>query len=91
MACTTGNPTPCSASPEPPGSPAGARAMLSDAAFNGVTHSVLDNSPEWTTDRAGRVVVEALTFVAAASLFPTARISPTQEVDEDVVHPPQPE
>ncbi|MFG3487444.1 glycine-rich domain-containing protein [Streptomyces sp. NPDC047972] len=82
MACTTGNPTPCSASPEPPGSPAGARAMLSDAAFNGVMHTVLDNNPAWTADKAGRVVVEALKFVAAASLFPTARISPTKEVDE---------
>ncbi|MFE6816862.1 glycine-rich domain-containing protein [Streptomyces sp. NPDC057677] len=82
MACTTGNPTPCSASPEPPGNPAGARALLSDAAFTGVMHTVLDNNPGWTADKASRVVVEALKFVHAASLFPAVRISPTKEVDE---------
>ncbi|WKD37621.1 hypothetical protein KO717_34190 [Streptomyces xanthophaeus] len=31
---------------------------------------------------AGRLVVEALKFVAAAALFPAVRIAPTVEVDE---------
>ncbi|MFC9700943.1 glycine-rich domain-containing protein [Streptomyces sp. NPDC056943] len=80
MACNS-NPTPCSSSPEP-GNPPGARALLSDAAFNGVLHTVLDNNPGWDPSMASRAVVEALKFVHAASLFPTARISPTSEVDE---------
>ncbi|TXS15537.1 hypothetical protein EAO70_16170 [Streptomyces sp. adm13(2018)] len=81
MACTTGNPTPCSASPEP-GNPPAVRSLLSDAAFNGVMHTVLDDNPGWDASYAGRIVEEALKFVVAASLFPTAPISPTKEVDE---------
>ncbi|GAA3938085.1 hypothetical protein GCM10022244_53130 [Streptomyces gulbargensis] len=83
MACQTGNPRPCSANPDGPAEPSGnARSLLSDAAFNGVMHTVLDNNPDWDIDKAGRVVVEALKFVHAAALFPTMRISPTEEVDE---------
>lgn len=80
MACNS-NPTPCSSSPEP-GNPPAARALLSDAAFNGVMHTVLDNNPGMDASMADRIVVEALKFVHAASLFPTVPISPTSEVDE---------
>ncbi|MDT9689187.1 hypothetical protein Q5762_12710 [Streptomyces sp. P9(2023)] len=74
-------PPPCSVNPDGGGSP-GARALLSDAAFNGVMHAVLDNNPGMQPSMAGRIVTEALKFVHAASLFPTVRIAPTREVDE---------
>ncbi|MFB7374188.1 glycine-rich domain-containing protein [Streptomyces sp. NPDC056222] len=45
-------------------------------------HTVLDNNPGMEPSMAGRLVVEALKFVHAASLFPTVRIAPTREVDE---------
>ena len=84
MACKNqpdGNPTPCSSTPDEGGSPS-ARALLSDAAFNGVMLTVLDNNPGMDASTAGRIVVEAIKFVHAASLFPTVRIAPTREVDE---------
>lgn len=56
--------------------------MLSDAQFNDVRATVLDNNPGMEPEMAGRLVVEALKFVTAASLFPTVRIAPTREVDE---------
>lgn len=64
------------------GSPSDPRALLSDAAFSGVMHTVLDNNPDWDATMAERVVIEALKFVSAAALFPQVRISPTREVDE---------
>ncbi|MFB7354870.1 glycine-rich domain-containing protein [Streptomyces gardneri] len=84
MACTTGNPPPCSSSPEPGNPPAtrDARSLLSDAAFTGVMHTVLDNNPGMDPSMAGRIVVEGLKFVHAAALFPTVPISPTRVVDE---------
>ncbi|WP_318210842.1 hypothetical protein [Streptomyces sp. SJL17-1] len=81
MACTNGNPTPCSSSPEPPGNPPGARSLLGEAYFAGATQTVLDDHPGMDSTMAERVVIEAAKFVHAASLFPTARISPTSEVD----------
>ncbi|MFJ3904662.1 glycine-rich domain-containing protein [Streptomyces sp. NPDC090025] len=82
MACTN-QPS----KPPPPCAPTGptgidARALLSDAAFNGVMHTVLDNNPGMDAFVAGRIVEEALKFVHAASLFPQVRISPSREVDE---------
>ncbi|MFD3727862.1 glycine-rich domain-containing protein [Streptomyces sp. NPDC058671] len=86
MACKNqpqdGNPRPCSATPGVSSSSPSARALLSDAAFTGVMHTVLDNNPGMDPSRASRIVVEALKFVHAASLFPLVRISPTEEVDE---------
>ncbi|MEX0171775.1 glycine-rich domain-containing protein [Streptomyces sp. LMG1-1-1.1] len=81
MACTNGNPPPCSSSPEP-GNPPAVRSLLSDAEFTGVMRTVLDDNPDWDTDKASRAVVEALKFVSAAALFPQVPISPTSEVDE---------
>ncbi|MDV5147167.1 hypothetical protein R1T08_24070 [Streptomyces sp. SBC-4] len=80
MACNS-NPTPCSSSPEP-GNPPGARALLGEAYFTGAVRTVLDNNPGMDASMASRIVVEAIKFVHAASLFPMARISPTREVDE---------
>ncbi|MCX5390438.1 hypothetical protein [Streptomyces sp. NBC_00094] len=85
MACknqpSDGNPPPCSSHPGVSSSPS-ARTLLSDTAFNGVMHTVLDNNPGMDTSMASRIVIEALKFVHAASLFPTVRIAPTREVDE---------
>ncbi|MCX5381191.1 hypothetical protein [Streptomyces sp. NBC_00091] len=77
-------PPPCSTKPGIPPTPAlrEARRLLSDAQFNDVRATVLDNNPGMAPDMAGRLVVEALKFVAAASPFPTVRIAPTREVDE---------
>lgn len=76
-------PPPCSANPDGEHrTPKVARALLSDASFNGVMHTVLDNNPGMDPSMAARVVEEGLKFVAAAALFPQARISPTNEVDE---------
>ncbi|MFF9429088.1 glycine-rich domain-containing protein [Streptomyces sp. NPDC004288] len=81
MACTTGNPTPCSAGPEP-GNPPGIRALLGEEYLAGATHTVLDDNPGMAPELAERIVLEAGKFVRTASLFPTARIAPTDEVDK---------
>ncbi|MGW4850127.1 glycine-rich domain-containing protein [Streptomyces sp. NPDC004288] len=81
MACTTGNPTPCSSSPEP-GNPPSIRALLGEEYLDGATRTVLDDNPGMAPELAERIVLEAGKFVVAASLFPTARIAPTDEVDK---------
>ncbi|MFE3558419.1 glycine-rich domain-containing protein [Streptomyces sp. NPDC059193] len=83
-------PPPCSAGKgEAPPAPAytaalpnDARALLSDAQFNDVLGTVLDNNPGMDISMGSRIVVEALKFTAAAAKFPTVRIAPTREVDE---------
>ncbi|GGT27000.1 hypothetical protein GCM10014713_20410 [Streptomyces purpureus] len=75
-------PPPCSAKPAGGAAPQNARALLSDSAFNAVLHTVLDNNPGMDPSMASRILVEALKFVHAASLFPTVPIAPTREVDE---------
>ncbi|MGW0392467.1 glycine-rich domain-containing protein [Streptomyces sp. NPDC003042] len=74
-------PPPCSTRPGNPVPPS-ARGLLSDAQFNDVRATVLDNNQGMEPDMASRLVVEALKFVTAASVFPTVRIAPTREVDE---------
>ncbi|WP_306419847.1 hypothetical protein [Streptomyces subrutilus] len=58
------------------------RALLGDAQFNGVMHTVLDNNPVTAIGMASRIVVEALKFVVTAATFPSVRIAPAREVDE---------
>jgi hypothetical protein len=69
----------CATGPQKPPPP---RALLTDAQFNDVRATVLDNNPGMDPDMAGRLVVEALKFVSAAAQFPTVPITPTREVDE---------
>lgn len=57
------------------------RALLSDAEFNGVMHTVLDNNPGMAMDLAGRIVVQALAFLATAAKAP-AGLVPSRVVDE---------
>ncbi|KPI06197.1 hypothetical protein OV450_3834 [Actinobacteria bacterium OV450] len=77
-------PPPCASGPtEPPAvAPITPRGLLTDAQFNDVRATVLDNNPGMAPEMASRLVVEALKFVSAASLFPTVSIAPTREVDE---------
>ncbi|WP_246042413.1 glycine-rich domain-containing protein [Streptomyces globosus] len=74
-------PPPCTVKPAGGAAPS-PRRLLTDAQFNDVRATVLDNNPGMAPDMATRIVVEVLKFVVAASLFPTVRIAPTREVDE---------
>ncbi|MFJ3497349.1 glycine-rich domain-containing protein [Streptomyces sp. NPDC086091] len=58
------------------------RALLTPAAFVGVVATVVDNNPGMEGGTAERIVAEALKFVDAAARFPTARITPSNVVDE---------
>lgn len=80
-------PPPCITRPGDPkpstvGTVTNPRALLSDAEFNGVLHTVLDDNPGMDISMGSRIVVEALKFTAAAAWFPAVRIAPTREVDE---------
>ncbi|WKX68632.1 hypothetical protein [Streptomyces sp. XD-27] len=56
--------------------------LLAPDAFRGVVATVMDNNPGMEEPMAGRVVEEALKFVAAAAKFPTAPLRPSRMVDE---------
>ncbi|WP_411113426.1 glycine-rich domain-containing protein [Streptomyces sp. 029-5] len=58
------------------------RALLTPAAFGGVVATVIDNNPDMKRATAERIVTEALKFVDAAAQFPTAKITPSNVVDE---------
>ncbi|MFF1480220.1 glycine-rich domain-containing protein [Streptomyces sp. NPDC058301] len=59
-----------------------ARTLLTPDGFEGVVATVSDNNPDMPDATAQRIVVEALKFVAAAARFPTAKITPSNVVDE---------
>lgn len=61
--------------------PPNARALLSDADFNAVMHTVLDNNPGMVPSMAGRIVVDALAFLATAARAPRGLV-PSRVVDE---------
>ncbi|SHL58588.1 glycine-rich domain-containing protein [Actinacidiphila paucisporea] len=58
------------------------RALLEPAEFADVTATVMDNNPGMTQDIAGRIVTEALAFVATAAQHPGSPIAPSRVVDE---------
>jgi hypothetical protein len=58
------------------------RDLLSPGESDAATATVLDNNPGMGTETAGRIVDEALKFVAAAAQFRTVPISPSRVVDE---------
>lgn len=62
--------------------PGNARALLSDAEFNGVMHTVLDNNPGMAPGLAADIVIDALAFLAAAAATPGAGLVPSRVVDE---------
>ncbi|MFF3327821.1 glycine-rich domain-containing protein [Streptomyces sp. NPDC002889] len=72
--------------PDPPGTPIpvlkSARALLSDAQFNDVRGTILDNNPGMDPEIAGRILVDALGFVATAAGKPGRGLVPSRVVDE---------
>lgn len=76
-----GKPQPTGFGPTALAAPANPRALLSDAEFNGVMHTVLDNNPGMAMDLAGRIVVDALAYLAAAVKAPEGLV-PSRVVDE---------
>ncbi|MEU9145708.1 hypothetical protein [Streptomyces sp. NPDC048349] len=87
-------PPPCSAgrgeTPPPPAysgsttlvaAPTTPRALLSDADFTAVTHTILDNNPGMGPLVAGRILVEALAFLATAARTKGGLV-PSRVVDE---------
>ncbi|WP_407286332.1 glycine-rich domain-containing protein [Streptomyces sp. BP-8] len=58
------------------------RELLTPAAFGGVVATVLDNNPGMDEATAARISTEALKFVHTAARFPTAKITPSNVVDE---------
>ncbi len=67
--------------PDPEPIPA-IRALLADDQYDGVRATVLDNNPDMDEATAGRIVDEALKFVAACAQFPDVAIAPSRVVDE---------
>ncbi|MFF3431245.1 glycine-rich domain-containing protein [Streptomyces sp. NPDC002602] len=57
------------------------RALLSDAEFNGVMHTVLDNNAGMEPGLASRIVTDALAFLATAARTPEGLV-PSRVVDE---------
>jgi hypothetical protein len=58
------------------------RELLDPAAFADIAATVQDNNPGMTEDIAGRIVADALAFVATAAHNPAADIAPSRVVDE---------
>ena len=57
-------------------------ALLTDPDRAAVTATVLDTNPGMTEDTAGRIVDQALAFVATAARNPLVPIAPSRTVDE---------
>jgi hypothetical protein len=82
-------PPPCTGhpgEPQPRGSlitatPTHPRALLSDSQFNNVRATILDNNPGMEPELAGRILVDALAFLATATVSPVP-LAPSRVVDE---------
>ncbi|MGW3441686.1 glycine-rich domain-containing protein [Streptomyces bacillaris] len=59
-----------------------ARALVSDERFTSCRGTVMDANPDMPQDTAGRIVEEALKFVAACSRNPGVGLAPSRIVDE---------
>ncbi|MEJ8654980.1 hypothetical protein [Streptomyces sp. MS1.AVA.4] len=59
-----------------------ARALLTDAQFNDVRATILGNNPGMEPDLAGRILVDALAFLATAASSPGQALVPSRVVDE---------
>lgn len=69
--------------PVPPDAvPALARMLVTDAEFASCRRTVMDANPDMPEETAGRIVEEALKFVAACSAHPGAGLVPSRIVDE---------
>ncbi|MEV2202146.1 DUF6415 family natural product biosynthesis protein [Streptomyces fradiae] len=59
-----------------------ARSLLTDAQFNSVQATILDNNPGMQPDLASRILTDALAFVATAARTPGGGLVPSRVVDE---------
>ncbi|WP_145499296.1 hypothetical protein [Streptomyces sp. CFMR 7] len=59
-----------------------ARGLIADERFTSCRGTVMDANPNMPQDMAGRVVEEALKFVAACSRNPGVGLAPSRIVDE---------
>lgn len=76
-----GKPQPTGFGPTALAAPTNPRALLSDAEFNGVMHTVLDNNPGMEPGLASRIVVDALAYLATAASVAEGLV-PSRVVDE---------
>lgn len=72
--------------PVPPGGPGpggrSARHLLSDAEFNAVLSTILNNNPGMAVEIGGRILTQALAFVATAASRSGRAMTPSRVVDE---------
>ncbi|MFJ7100206.1 glycine-rich domain-containing protein [Streptomyces albogriseolus] len=68
--------------PENPALPALARMLITDERFASCRSTVMDANPDMPEEMAGRIVDEALKFVAACSRNPGLGLAPSRIVDE---------
>ncbi|WP_406421100.1 hypothetical protein OH809_20200 [Streptomyces sp. NBC_00873] len=68
--------------PDPSPIPVIARALITDRQFTGCRQTVLAANPEMNEELAGRILEEALKFVAACSRYEAAGLAPSRIVDE---------
>ncbi|WP_425832013.1 glycine-rich domain-containing protein [Streptomyces fractus] len=68
--------------PNPGPIPVMARMLFPDATFESCRSTVLDANPGMTGELAGRIVEEAITFVAACAINPDTALAPSRIVDE---------
>ncbi|MCT9093245.1 hypothetical protein N4G70_30920 [Streptomyces sp. ASQP_92] len=59
-----------------------ARALLTDAQFNDVRATILDNNPGMEPDLASRILTDALAFIAVAAARGGRGLVPSRVVDE---------
>ncbi|WP_371646068.1 MULTISPECIES: hypothetical protein [unclassified Streptomyces] len=57
------------------------RALLGDADFSAVMHTILDNNPGMEPGMAGRILVDALAYLATAAAT-SGGLAPSRVVDE---------
>ncbi|MCX4726846.1 hypothetical protein [Streptomyces sp. NBC_01306] len=68
--------------PDPTPIPVIARALITDAQFTSCRQTILDANPDMSQDMAGRILEEALKFVAVCSRRPGVGLAPSRIVDE---------
>ncbi|MFE0101126.1 hypothetical protein [Streptomyces sp. NPDC059009] len=70
--------------PDPPGGPdpASPRTLIPAAQYVSCRKTVMDANPDMAEEMAGRIVDEALKFVAACAAHPAVGLAPSRIVDE---------
>ncbi|MET7617125.1 hypothetical protein [Streptomyces sp. NPDC005408] len=70
--------------PDPPGSPIPdlVRCLITDKQFTSCRKTVMDANPDMAEGMAGRIIEEALKFVAACSRYSMVGLAPSRIIDE---------